>query len=72
MGIASERAVVGARGLSFDLFMLDKPELTDEDVRQAARISEELGHFRSPQVSTRNVQEYPVQITLDGGRAAEQ
>ena len=59
VGIASERAAPGARGLSFDLFMLDKPELTDEEAKEAARLSEGLGYFRSPQVSTRHVEEYP-------------
>jgi hypothetical protein len=59
IGIASERAVEGARGLSFDLFMMEKPELSADDIMEAQRLSNELGYFRSPQVSTRNVQEYP-------------
>jgi hypothetical protein len=61
VGIASERAVEGARGLSFDLFMMEKPELSADDIMEAERLSNELGYFRSPQVSTRDVQEYPLQ-----------
>ena len=59
VGIASERAVAGARGVSFDLFMLDRPELTDDHIKEADRLSKELGFFREPQVSTRHENEYP-------------
>jgi hypothetical protein len=47
--------------LSFDLFMMEKPELSADDIMEAERLSNELGYFRSPQVSTRDVQEYPLQ-----------
>jgi hypothetical protein len=41
--------------------MMEKPELSADDIMEAERLSNELGYFRSPQVSTRDVQEYPLQ-----------
>lgn len=72
VGIASERAIPGARGLSFDLFMLDKPELTDDEMKEAAQLSEGLGYFRAPQVSTRHVEEYPLQAVSAGKERPQQ
>jgi hypothetical protein len=60
VGIASERGDDRRPGLSFDVFMLHRPALTPADIREAERLSSELGYFRSPETSTRNVQEYPV------------
>ncbi len=60
VGIASERADDGERGLSFGLCLIDKPEWTVEDEKEANWLSESLGYFRSPIISTRHVEEYPI------------
>ena len=59
IGIASERADDGETGLSFDLFMLDKPEWTAEDDKEATWLRESLGYFKSPLESSRQIDEYP-------------
>jgi hypothetical protein len=48
VGIATERANDGLKGCSFDLFMIDKPEWTEEDEKRAAYAREEFGFFKSP------------------------
>ena len=60
VGIASERADDGERGLSFGLCLIDKPEWTVEDEKEANWLSESLGYFWSPIISTRHIEEYPI------------
>jgi len=60
VGIASERADDGEKGLSFGLCLIDKPEWTVEDEKEANWLSENLGYFWSPIISTRHVEEYPI------------
>lgn len=60
VGIASERADDGERGLSFGLCLIDKPEWTVGDEKEANWLSETLGYFRSPIISSQHVTEYPV------------
>ncbi len=61
VGIVSERADDGEKGLSFGLCLVDKPEWTSEDEAEANRLSESLGYFRLPNIYTRHWEEYPLQ-----------
>jgi hypothetical protein len=59
VGIASERADDGKKGLSFDLFMLDVPIWTPELEAKARQARHELGFFKNPTVTERRRDEYP-------------
>jgi hypothetical protein len=59
IGIATERANDGKKGLSFDLLMVDIREWTSEFEVKAEQARHELGFFRSPTVIRRHWDEYP-------------
>lgn len=59
IGIASERGDDNKPGLSFDIYMLEKRDWTEEDEKEAEYIKTELGFFQKPQFSKRSDQEYP-------------
>ncbi len=61
VGIASERADDGARGLSFDLCLLEQADWTGDDQNEANWLREEFGFFKTPETSSKRLDEYPKQ-----------
>jgi hypothetical protein len=65
VGIASERANDGARGLSFDLCLLEQDDWTEADENEVTWLREELGLFKAPDISSMRVDEYPKPIAKE-------
>jgi hypothetical protein len=61
VGLATESAKDARAGLSFDLFMIDQPDWTEEDEKHAIFARDELGFFKAPQISMEHKDEYPEQ-----------
>jgi hypothetical protein len=59
VGIATERANDGEKGLSFDLLLLDVPAWTLDFEAKAEEARNELGFFKNPTLTTRHRDEYP-------------
>lgn len=59
VGVASELATDGKKGLSFDLFMLDVLNWTADWEVKAAQARDEFGFFKDPTIARRHWDEYP-------------
>lgn len=59
IGIATERANDGKKGLSFDLILLDVPKWTADWESKAQEARQQFKFFKQPEVSSRHWDEYP-------------